>query len=516
MEYKKKYLKYKHKYLELKGGVPPGINCQSKLEVINNIAKNVNMQDKTKITSIKQIINNEFDTDIYNIEEMDKPIRVEPNFQRPVPLLQRQNPLVQNQNLLLQNQNPLVQRVLKNQQELVNPIQKLDNPIQKLDNPLQVVGQKIDLNPPKIVVNPLQNINEPIEAEIELYFPMPLYGGDSNNIWPLINRKWKILKRLGIKGKINANLNFIINAKNEKNQAPILGRGTYTAVYEISNALNKYDTNKYILRIYERNLDIAPVHFMKTTKIMNEYKNYNNYLIKIFYYGELKLRDNEFRLIESKTNSDYDTYINLSTVKNFNFDYTITKLYNIPSLGIDNYVNNLTNLKKFVFLYNNVVMLKKLADNNEFHADYKIANVGWEDEAKLNVILIDYDDETIQEASSINKKFKINSMGIVNDFYFASTYIPEYLSDGKGGILAKCLPAQFIKYSVGGLYMIIAHLNIKFKQSVIQLTVNNQNIKFNLNHLGESLKLNSKDYNSIPSYDYIISVLEAIPTNALM
>jgi hypothetical protein len=495
MEYKKKYLKYKQKYLELKGGVPEGINCQSKLEVIKNIAKNVYMQDNTKINSITKIINNEFDNDIYNVGDFDKPI----NLEQP---------------------NKLLQIVLKKQHELGNPVQKLDNPLQqaqKLDNPLQVVGQKINMNPPKLIANPLQNTNEPIEAELELYFPpISLSGGDSNNIWPIINRKWKILKRLGVRGKINPNVNFIIIAKNEKNQAPILGRGTYTAVYQISNALNKNDANKYILRIYERNLDIAPVHFMKTTKIMKEYSNYSNYLIKIFYYGEFKIRDNEFKYIESNSNQENDTYINLPTIKNFNFDYTITKLYNIPSLGTDNYVNNLSNLRKFIFLYNNVVMLKKLADKNEFHADYKIANVGWEDEAKLNVILIDYDDETIQEASPINKKFTTNSMGIVNNFYFASTYIPEYLSDGKGGILTKCTPAQFIKYSVGGLYMIIAHLNIKFKQSVIQLRVNNQNILFDLNNLGQSLKLNSKDYNSIPSYDYMISVLEGIPTNILM
>jgi len=447
IDFKKKYLKYKQKYIELKGGVLPGINCQSKLDVINNIAKNMYMQDNTKINSITQIINNEFDNNIYNVGDMDRPANVE-------------------------QPNRLLQIVLKKQQELANPVQ-----VQKLDNPLQVIGQKI--NPPKLVVNPIENPNEPLEAELELYIPpASLYGGDSNNIWPVINRKWKILKRLGVRGKINPNVNFIIIAKNEKNQAPILGRGTYTAVYQISNALNKNDANKYILRIYERNLDIAPVHFMKTTKIMKEYSNYSNYLIKIFYYGEFKIRDNEFKYIESNSNQENDTYINLPTIKNFNFDYTITKLYNIPSLGTDNYVNNLSNLRKFIFLYNNVVMLKKLADKNEFHADYKIANVGWEDEAKLNVILIDYDDETIQEALSINKKFKTNSMGIVNDFYFASTYIPEYLSDGKGGILTKCTPAQFIKYSVGGLYMIIAHLNIKFKQSVIQLRVNNQNILF--------------------------------------
>jgi hypothetical protein len=82
--------------------------------------------------------------------------------------------------------------------------------------------------------------------------------------------------------------------------------------------------------------------------------------------------------------------------------------------------------------------------------------------------------------------------------------------------LTKHAPAHFIKYSVGGLYMIIAHLNIKFKQSVIQLNVNNQNILFDLNHLGNSFKLNSNDYNSISSYDTMISILEAIPTSALM
>ena len=140
---------------------------------------------------------------------------------------------------------------------------------------MQVIGKKINLNPPpQVIVNPLQNTTEPIEAELETYSPpASLYGGDSNNIWPVINRKWKLTKRLGIRGKINSAVNFIIISKNDKKQAPILGRGTYTSVYQISNALNKYDSNKYILRIYERNLDIAPTHYMRTAKIMNEYKN---------------------------------------------------------------------------------------------------------------------------------------------------------------------------------------------------------------------------------------------------
>ena len=505
MDFKKKYLKYKQKYIELKGGVLPGINCQSKLEVINNIAKNVYMQDNTKINSITQIINNEFDNNIYNVGDMDRPV----NLEQP---------------------NRLLQIVLKKQQELGNPVQvqkldnplqqvqKLDNPlqqVQKLDNPLQVIGQKI--NPPKLVVNPIPNTNEPLEAEIELYIPpVSLYGGDSNNIWPVINRKWKILKRLGIKGKTNSNVNFVMIAKNERKQPPILGKGTFTAVYQIANALNKYDDNKYILRLYERNLDIAPIHLMKTKKIMNEYKLYSNYLIKIYYYGELKVRDNEFKYIESKSNPDNDTYINLIPIKDYNFDYTITKLYNTPALDNRNYVNNLTNLKKLVFLYNNVLMLKKLADNNEFHADYKIANVGWEDDKLVNVILIDYDDETIQEASASNRKFTINSKGIVTNFYFSSTYIPEYLSDGRGGIIAKCTPTQFDKYSVGGLYMLILHLNIMFKQTTVQLNVNNTNIVLNLSNLGDSLKLNSKDYHLIPTYDYLLSILSAIPTGVLM
>ena len=37
MEYKKKYLKYKQKYLELKGGVFKEINCDLKIEMIKNI-----------------------------------------------------------------------------------------------------------------------------------------------------------------------------------------------------------------------------------------------------------------------------------------------------------------------------------------------------------------------------------------------------------------------------------------------------------------------------------------------
>jgi hypothetical protein len=65
-------------------------------------------------------------------------------------------------------------------------------------------------------------------------------------------------------------------------------------------------------------------------------------------------------------------------------------------------------------------------------------------------------------------------------------------------------------YSVGGLSEIIRFLNIKFNQPEINLPVELQtnNITKINNSLETSLHLDNLDYNSIPSYENMLKILD--------
>jgi hypothetical protein len=153
-------------------------------------------------------------------------------------------------------------------------------------------------------------------------------------------------------------------------------------------------------------------------------------------------------------------------------------------------------------------MLNTLSKNNSFHADYKIGNVGWEDPLKMNVILIDYDIDTIQQLNNTNSKIGIKN-GLVTSIYFPSTFIPGYI---KNGNRINAVPVeQYIKYSIGGLNQIIQSLNISFTQKTIKISENlapNRKITtLNLNDLGTSLHLTNPNYDLIPTYDEILNIL---------
>ena len=467
MNYEQIYLKYKQKYLSLKKGGDP---CNNMLDAIKQVVNDNSTDNSIKIQFIKALFT-------------------------PLP----------NSNPNVRKISPSLQRVLLAPTPAFPPPQPF---------PKQPVQPKQPIQPIQ-PIQPNKGLGLPIEDEIELY--IPTRGGDSSNIWPIITNKWKKNKRLGIKGKVVPTLNFVIIEKNHnKNDEPILGRGTFTAVYQISNAYDTLDTTKYILRIYERNVDLFTKHYMYNPKIIEEYTKYKNYLIRIFYFGQLKTTFSKFRYIADKDNSDNDNYILSKGNKEYVFDYAITKIYNTATFDENNIVNNLTNYYKFKFLYNNIVFLKKLADNNEFHADYKIANIGWDDVSTLNVIMIDYDDETIQKALPTNKKLNDDSRGYITYQTYSSTYIPEYLKDENDNLLPKYTADKFIKYSVGGLYYIMAHLDIKYNQSSVKIPTNLNTIiskhinTLDMKNLGDSLHLNHKNYNMIPTYDEILSILDYI------
>jgi hypothetical protein len=388
------------------------------------------------------------------------------------------------------------------------------NKLNKYYNKNKIIGIDINNNFVKlyneyIMKNQIGgNISIGIETNMKLYSPQ--IAGESYNIWPLITKNWSKTNMLGIKDKNNSNIDFLFVPNNlGKIDVPILGRGTFTAVYELKNNYNKSDSTKYILRLYVRDLGISNKHMIYNKKIINEYSLYSKYLIKVYYYGNLEIIDESFKYTSSNQDINLDTYkFNVGSQVKYNFDHIITKVYKTPKFDTNYYVLELKNIQKYRFLYNNIVMLSDLANNKSFHADYKIWNVGWENDDTMNVILIDYDMDTIQNVDKLNNKFVIHN-GYVTSIRFPSTYIPEYIKEGTG---IKSVPLdQYIKYSIGGLHNIINVLNIKFNESIIDLPpnlINNQKItKIYANDLGRSLNLTSKDYDDIPKYSEMLVIL---------
>ena len=85
----------------------------------------------------------------------------------------------------------------------------------------------------------------------------------------LITKIWKDQnKQLGIRDKNKkSKLNFIIDSQNiYKIDAPIFGRGGFTAVYKLKNLNDATDMTEYILRIFER---VSEKHIMYNEKIIN-------------------------------------------------------------------------------------------------------------------------------------------------------------------------------------------------------------------------------------------------------
>jgi len=461
MDYYSKYLKYKQKYLQLKGGS----DCIPIKTALNNVNTVLNSDKKCskKIKEMKTI-------DYNNVC----------GFENSIP-----------------KENPTKSKSKKSSQK-----------------PTSVTSKKSIELPPK---------KSDLDTNIELYIPQK--GGESDSIWPLISNLWNEKKSLGIRSiDKSKNLNYIIEPKNVgKIDEPILGRGTFTAVYKIKNGSNLNDKTEYILRIYERDLNLSPYHFMYNKKIMNERIFYNNYSYRVYNFGELNMNYKQFSFINNKDGEKTDKYIFSNKDKNYNFDYIITKTYNTPIYDKDYNITNITNMQKFMFLYNNISMLNKMYLNQDFHADYKIDNVGWESNDTMNVIWIDYDDGTVQKAHNDNDNFNLISNKVKN-YYFASTYIPEYLKninydedkefDENTNNSVKQMPlSAYNMYSVGGLANIIYYLDIKFTKSKIILPANLYFKKIrsiNTHKLSTSLYLDNTNLDLIPTYEDMLKILDYI------
>jgi len=351
------------------------------------------------------------------------------------------------------------------------------------------------------------------KIDIELYKPQS--GGVANEVWPLLNIELLkgTVRKLGVRAKTDNSVNFEIVGKNlDKQIGPMFARGTFTAIYEMKN-VNPTDPQEYILRIYKRE---SATHLVDDAKIGLEFSKFRENLIKIFYYGTIDINSNEFSLGETKdSKGNINSYIREAGIRKYNFDYIITKKYKTLQMGVaENVINpDLTNLDKFKYLYENVIMLDNMQKEKMFHSDYKPANIGYDAPAigdlspNTTPILIDYDFTTILRA---NDPTIYGNVGGYIDFNFPTTPFiePEYIKNRKVEYIIT-YPDIFIKYSVGGLARLINSLNIKLTESFITLPpeIQVRNIKFVTNDLVTSLKLNNTEYENIPRYQEIINIL---------
>jgi len=353
-----------------------------------------------------------------------------------------------------------------------------------------------------------KNINLPslVKIDVKLYNPYSK-GGKSKNIIPIIENEYN-LGNHNFKNndpESNVKIDFTI----VKSMDNILyGAGTFTAVYKIkdnNSSINdpNVKNNIYILRLTTQDENR---HMYDNSKIQKEYRLFNKYLPSVYYYGNFIASNNHI------------------------YYYTITKLYNdFPVINDELIIPKiLSNTDKFVFLYNNIVMLNDLSKYNYTHFDYKIENVGFEIENNdIKVILIDYDESTLQELTQDNSNFVLDyNNNVVSIINTPTTYIPEWLSkpDNVNPVIFNYRSPirKFDKFAILGLYYLILNLNIRFKRSYIFLfNLPSRQIleyqyrfenKIDIYELSmyDVLHLNEIDYNVIPTYDLLLEILSPI------
>jgi len=344
--------------------------------------------------------------------------------------------------------------------------------------------------------NPIPSL---LYAILEFYNPKSTKkGGYADDIAKYVHSRYvKYNSNLAIRSiKENSKLKFTITKiisddEEKKKLEPLLNMGTFTAVYKINDINNNINDNidgEYILRIYDRQ---TSVNMYSSNKIKDEYKLFSEYMSKIYYYGEIQ--------------KEYLTaYTHRETLQTY--DYTITKLYNTPVFNTSYDIINLTNLQKIKYLLNNLDMLNTLYENKYIHLDYKITNIAWENPDTMNVILIDYDNNTLFKIDSNDELFQFDETGKMRIAY-SSTYVPQYLSNDK----YKLLRLNWDKYSIAGFENIYNSLNIEYVSPTID-NINppiklNDRISFsnlNFSTILQDLKINDHRYELIPTYSELL------------
>lgn len=347
--------------------------------------------------------------------------------------------------------------------------------------------------PPKSIPNLVYSI-------FEFYNTKTSNGGYSEDIAKYVHSRYiKYNKHLGIRNITNSKLQFtIISWENYEDYEPVRGMGTYTAVYEIydiNNNINDNEDKIYILRIYDRQYSI---NMYNSPKVKNEYTLFSQYMSKIYYYGEIQQ--------EYKTIFYYPKKLET-------YDYTITKKYNTPLFNDAGSIVNLTNLQKFKFLLNNLDMLNTLQEQKYIHLDYKITNVAWEDSNTMNVILIDYDHDTLFKTDGDDDLFELITDPDNNyenyRIKYSSTLVPNYIMSN---YTSKIPPYKLDKYSMAGFENLYKNLNIKFISEIIDnidppIKVNNYITIRQIipDTLTLHLEMNSSDYELIPNYAQLLN-----------
>lgn len=318
-----------------------------------------------------------------------------------------------------------------------------------------------------------------IDLEIDM---SNIKGGKSINIYPYINKVFNAnnRKNLNLFSKVNPDIKYVIQNIDKKDSPesflhpPLLAAGTFTAIY-IVNKKDSTDNLDYILRLTEIEND-SNTHFWDSEKTKVEILNFIEYIIPIYNYGNLSF--------------NFDS-------KDYKFHYVVTKKYKSWD-----HINkfDLNNKQKFDFLINIIKMLDYLYKKNYFHADFKIQNISLDE--NLTPIFIDYDSETLLEATTENTKIKDNKRD------FISTFLPKYYNNINSTI-------EFNMYSVGGLYQIISELDIKFSKKNIILPENlifkdTKILYLNSLSIKNYFNLESENYNDIMKYENMIKILEYI------
>jgi hypothetical protein len=172
-------------------------------------------------------------------------------------------------------------------------------------------------------------------------------------------------------------------------------------------------------------------------------------------------------------------------------------------------------------------MLHTLAANNYIHTDYKITNIGWEDNEIMNVILIDYDYDTLLKLDENDTYNFVKENGLIRLSQFSTTYHAPYLSNYYDASTRQYTYDEdkiktdrintYTKYSIGGLINIIETLDIKYNFNELQKNDPPYFIFMIHPYYGDdrsittiyasdivsSLKLSSKFYDEIPTYEQL-------------
>lgn len=336
---------------------------------------------------------------------------------------------------------------------------------------------------------------------------------------------------LGIRGKLHPDYIFRILPENKGNgKEPMWNNGTFSAVYlikDVNNIIKDYSLDKqFILKLTARkvkNFMITPKHMYDTSKVRIDYEKYNVYLPVIYFYGVINER------VANSNPLDLFHEIHplaIQSTKSIT-DYVITKqCYSLPSNNEEFKAKYfyLTDRQKLKFLLSNIQMLRDLYNNNSFHADYKPANIGWDNTITMSVILLDYDPQTIIEIDD-DEKFEIikdsydDIVSYNPSFPYTPVFAPEYLKMSDYDEDLRDIPnkSHYNKWSIGGLSKLIKYLDIKFLNAThpekTTIKFSKSGIVFNINNPVRSLHLDSPNYDDIPSYDVLYSIFKYLLDN---